>query len=138
MRFVMKVMLLLWSVYSMQLLAKPFDIMELPNGKSITLLSSAQAHIPIEERVSITATDAPQSLSVSIKKNNGEPVSKSVKIAIFDKFQSEVKYVELQTGRVFVYSFKGLSTITITVPDSAGLKGVYLEMESNKPFTLKH
>ena len=127
--------------FSGTLSAKPFLLSELPPGKNITLLSSASLQAPIEGRVTVTATDSPQTLSVSVKKESGEDINKTVKIAIYDKNQEGVKYVDLNAGRVFLYNFKGLSSISIMAPQAlkdSTLHGLYLQVESNKPFTVAH
>ena len=121
-------------------LGSSFTLETLPIGADVTLPGPATTIISISSRVTLSATDSPQTLSFT-SVNHGQGVPTPLRLAIFDRNQARVKYVELRPGTPFLYSFKSLSTISV-VPEigkgAAVQKGaiVKLQVESDKPLTI--
>ena len=110
-----------------------FQLEQLPLGADVTLPGPATTHVAMASRVTLTSTDAPQTVSfTTVASANG--VAAPIRLAIFDKNSDRVRYVELKPGKPFLYSFKNLATIAV-VPQAAGASGkntAKLQLESDK------
>jgi hypothetical protein len=111
----------------------------MPLGAEVTVPPAAKTIVPMGARIKLSSTDNPQTLRI-IPIGNGETFAAPIKLAIFDAHQDRVKYVRIAPGSPFLYSFKGLSTITIqptlqrTVSDGTGV--VRMQIESDKAITV--
>lgn len=119
--------------------ADQFNVDEMPVGAEVTLPGAAKTIIPMSTRIRFASTDSPQTISiVPIVMSGAKPVP--VRVAIFDTKQERVKYVQVAPGAPFLYSFKGLSSITVLTEVSAPLAGtkdgLRLQVESDKPLTV--
>lgn len=121
-------------------LGPSFTLDTLPHGADVTLPGPATTLISLSSRATLSATDSPQTLSFT-SVNRGSGSSTPLRLAIFDKNQERVKYIELRPGTPFLYSFKTLATISV-IPEmlrgSVAPKGgvVMLQVESDKPLTI--
>lgn len=127
------------AVFSMPSHADQFNVDEMPIGAEVTLPGAATTMAPIESRLKLGSTDTPQTVSiVPVPQAGGTSVP--VVLSIFDSKQDRVKYVKIFPGAPFLYSFKGLSTITLStdLPTAAGAskQAVRLKLESDKPLTV--
>jgi hypothetical protein len=115
-----------------------FHLDRLPAGKDVTIPRPATTHVPLAIRVTLTATDMPQSISLKPVNLGGGPVL-PVRVSIYDPHQDRVKYVDVTPGTPFLYSFKELSSITVvplSVKSDSGK--LVLQVESDKPLTIAH
>jgi hypothetical protein len=111
-----------------------FELTRLPPGKNVTLPRPATTFVPASERVTLTATDIPQSLSFRpVNLKTGRVTS--LRLSIYDAGSDRVQYVDLRPGTPFLYNFKELSTITVIAGQSA-MEGVELQVESDKPLEI--
>ena len=120
-------------------LAEHFNVAELPIGADVTLPGAAYALVPMSTAVKVSSTDLPQTIRVVPVAISGADVS-PVQLSIFDAQQERVRYVKVAPGAPFLYSFRGLSTITLR---STAVRGaprpkdsVFLKIESDKPITV--
>lgn len=117
-----------------------FNVEEMPAGAEVTLPGAARTLVPISAKIRFESTDSPQTISiVPIMIAGARPVP--VRVAIFGSNKKEpVKYVQIAPGAPFLYSFKGLSSITMQteIPKTANAsnEGVRLQIESDKPLTV--
>lgn len=119
--------------------AKGFNLNKLPKGSEVTLPYPATTFIPLNERVTLSATDSPQSVKMtSISLGKGTKAM-SLKLAIFDRNSERVKYLTIKPGVPYVYSFKGISSIMI-IPElykaNITRKKQILQIESDKSLTI--
>jgi len=120
--------------------AAQFAIDQLPVGSEVTLPATAKTTVPMGSRVKITSTDSPQTLSI-VPVGNGSTFAAPISLAIYDNHQERVKYVTVAPNAPFLYSFKGLSSISIqpTLPKDKALLsagGIRMQIESDKPVTV--
>ena len=119
--------------------ADHFAVDQMPVGAEVTVPPAAKTIVPMGARIKLSSTDNPQTLRI-VPIGNGQTFASPIKLAIFDTHQDRVKYVRITPGAPFLYSFKGLSTITIqpslqrTAGDSEG--AVRLQIESDKAVTV--
>jgi hypothetical protein len=116
-----------------------FSIDQMPPGAEVTVPPTARTVVPMGARIKLTSTDSPQSVRIS-PVGNGSVFAAPIKLAIFDPHQDRVKYVVVSPNEPFLYSFKGLSSISI-VPSLVrsspeAVKGIKMEIESDKAVTL--
>ena len=116
-----------------------FALSSLPPGKDITLGHPATTKVPLNERVQLGATDAPQTLSFKVKAAQGH-LAKPIQVAIYDAHQSEVQYLTVHPQQTALYLFKGLSTIMIvpSVDKGGGQAQTWLQVASDKPLKIAH
>lgn len=115
-----------------------FHIDRLPKGKNVTLGRPATTVVPLDQRIQLTATDIPQSISFrAVNTENG--AAQTIKISIFDGEAERVKYVDVKPGTPFLYTFKELGAITV-IPKGTGpvAHGLSLQVESDKPLEIAH
>lgn len=118
-----------------------FQLASLPRGKNITIPRPATTHVGLNQRVQLTATDMPQSISLVPVHSHGGALP-SMRVAIFDKHADRVTYAEIKPGTPFVYAFQAIDPI-ILIPEvrAAGaseLQAVRLQIESDKPLEIAH
>jgi len=115
-----------------------FDILQLPKGASVVLPHPASTLVPLNIKVQVTATDRKQILKIAAVSSSGS--SQSVKLAVYDRYQSRVKYVDVRPGSFVLYAFKNLNTLQI-VPQNIkhpGLSQTRLLLESNRPLGVSY
>lgn len=119
-----------------------FDVEQLPLGKDITIPRPATTFIPLNARITLAATDYPQTLQFKPVNTQNGPLHR-INLAIYDRKQERVQYVDLKPGLPFLYTFKKLSSILVIpeVPEqkssNAIPKGLKLQVESDKPLSIK-
>jgi hypothetical protein len=113
-----------------------FLLERLPQGKSVTIPRPATTYVPLSARVTLTATDIPQTVSFrAINQRAGS--ARAFRISIFDPQQDRVKYVDLAPGTPFLYNFKELASITVVPEATSGApEGTTLMVESDKPLEI--
>lgn len=116
-----------------------FSVDQMPIGAEVTVPPTARTIVPMGSRVKLTSTDNPQTIRI-VPIGNGSTFAAPIKLAIFDSHQERVKYVEVTPNAPFLYSFKGLSTISIqpslTKVNPAAEKSIRMEIESDKAVTV--
>jgi hypothetical protein len=118
--------------------AEHFDILQLSKGASVVLPHPASTLVPLNVKVQVTATDRKQILKIAAVSTNGS--TQLVKIAVYDRYQSRVKYVNVRPGSFVLYAFNNLSTLQI-VPQNIkhpGLSQTRLLLESNRPLGVSY
>jgi len=129
------------TVWAQSLQGAVFSLEQLPVGAEVTLPRGSQTQVPLKTSVSLTATDMPQSVRL-------KPVStlaggsKVITIALFDRFQERVKYIDLKADTPFIYSFKDIGSVNISVTTgtakTAQKDDLKLEVTSDKPLSVRH
>mgnify|MGYP001546345419 CR=1 FL=1 len=119
--------------------AKPagFYIERLPAGSDVTLPVPATTFVPLTQRVMLTSTDMPQSISLKAVSTGGGRVL-PIQVSIFDRNSDRVKYIDLRPGQPFLYKFQNLSSIYVIPKMPKGQSGrtvahLKLQIESDKP-----
>lgn len=121
-----------------QVSTSTFHLDRLPKGKAVTIPRPATTLVPLTERVTLTATDMPQSLSFKAV-NTAQGAVHALRLAIYDANSDRVQYVDVQPGTPFLYTFKELAAITVVPQPKAGLPATLsLQVESNKPLEIAH
>ncbi|MDE3268805.1 MAG: hypothetical protein OYH77_00805 [Pseudomonadota bacterium] len=114
--------------------ASGFNVMRMPPGKDVTLPYPAQVDIPLHARVTLSATDKPQSVKMISRG------SKSIKVALYDAQMERVKYLVVTSKMPYIYTFQGLSSIMIIPQPAQGsrIKGkkALLRVESDKSLNI--
>lgn len=116
-----------------------FLLEKLPIGSEVTLPQPATTYVPLTARVTVAATDFPQTLRIMPVNISGGLVT-DVRVAIFDAHSEQVRYVDIKPGLPFLYAFKKLSSISLLVDaaQAARLPGTLrMRIESDKPLSLK-
>lgn len=117
-----------------------FNVEEMPEGAEVTVPGAAKTFVPISAKIRFASTDSPQTISiVPIALAGAKP--SPVRIAISSGKKEPVKYVQIAPGAPFLYSFKGLSSITMQteipgVAASTSKNSMRLQIESDKPLTV--
>lgn len=122
---------------SSSLLAGPFDINQIPKGKSITLPPPARSVISVPSTLTLTATDRKQTIKLSSLHRSG-PRSQ-VKVGIFNTGSERVRYVTLKPGSPVIYTFSNLETIRLEsqfLEASTKLSKMKMVLESNRPLQI--
>jgi hypothetical protein len=135
------IFVLVFILQTLPCLARPagFYLQSLPKGKDVTLPRPAISIVPLNDRVTITATDMPQTMKLStVNLNDGKPISFRVKI--YDAHSDKVKQVTVTPAAPFLYSFKDIGSISL-VAEAPTVKGAAistygLRLESDKPMGL--
>jgi len=124
-----------------------FNVEDLPTGKEVTIPRPATTLVPLNARITLAATDFPQTVQFKPINTNNSPIQ-SINLAIYDRKQERVQYIELKPNLPFLYSFKSLSSILIIPEISEKLtkkngssahafRGLKLQVESDKPLSIK-
>jgi hypothetical protein len=135
-----KIMILAVMLHSATVFATQFNVAEMPEGAEVTVPQAATTVVPVRSKVTIGSTDQPQTIRI-VAPSQGPARNSTVSLTIEDSSRT-VKTVKVSPGTPFLYSFKGLSSVTISselqdanrVP-SKSLGG--LSIESDKPLTVK-
>ncbi|HET9237589.1 MAG TPA: hypothetical protein VFO10_10080 [Oligoflexus sp.] len=118
--------------------AEHFDILQLPKGASVVLPHPAATLVPLNLKVQVSATDRKQILKIGAVSSQGS--TQVVNLAIYDRYQSRVKYLKIKPGSFVIYAFKNLNSLQL-VPQNAkaaGLQGTRLLLESNRPLGISY
>lgn len=119
--------------------ADHFSVEEMPVGSEITVPPTAKTVVPMGARVKLSSTDNPQTIRI-VPVGNGSVFAAPIKLAIFDQHQDRVKYVNVTPNEPFLYSFKGLSTISIQPSLAKGgsmmSKAIRMQIQSDKAVTV--
>ncbi len=133
-----KLGLILSPLVSPSVFAQNFAIDQMPVGAEVTVPPTAKTVVPLGTRIKLTSTDNPQTIRI-VPIGNGSTFASPIKLAIFDSHQERVKYVQVTPNAPFLYSFKGLSSISIqpSSPTHGNLaQGVRMQVESDKAVTI--
>jgi hypothetical protein len=115
-------------------MAGPFDINQVPKGKSITLPPPALSVISLPATLTLKATDRKQTIKLSTLHSSGP--SSQVKVGIFTAGSERVRYVTLKPANPMIYTFSKLETIRLEsqlVKGAAKLSKMKMVLESNRP-----
>lgn len=117
-----------------------FEIENLPVGKSVTIPRPATTLVPLHVRAILTATDMPQSLSVRLVGLSGQPMPAAgpVKVSIIDPNSEHAVSAKLRGDAPFIYNFRDLRPITVSVTRTGSEVSAKLLIESNKPLEISH
>lgn len=124
-------------------LARPqgFEFKRLPKGADVTLPKPAVTFVPVNERITVTSTDLPQSLKLSVTHIRSHRDQKPFRVAIFDPNSERVRYIVLKPGMPYLYNFKSLGSISllpeVTRESQKLAKKIGLRIESNKPLSIR-
>ena len=116
-----------------------FFLENLPLGSEVTLPQPATTYVPLSARVTVSATDSPQTLRI-VPVNIGGGLVTDIRVAIFDSNQEQVRYVDIRPGTPLLYNFKKLSSIALVVDaaHAATLPGTLrMRVESDKPLSIR-
>ncbi len=94
------------------LAAKGFDLNVLPQGAEVTLPQPAVVFVPLATRVTLSATDNPQSLKMTTHSLSKSKMT-ALELAVYDPNSERVRYLTINPDVPYVYSFKGLSSVMI-------------------------
>jgi hypothetical protein len=113
-----------------------FFVEQLPAGKSVTLPRPAITFVPVSGRVTLTATDLPQTVKLT-PVNLSAGGAPNIRVAIFDRHQERVRYIDLRAGSPALYNFHALGSIAM-VPQTAGgvASNIRIRIESDKPLEI--
>ena len=116
-----------------KLQAKSFNLSSMPKGAEITLPYPATTSMTLNDRVTVSATDNPQSIKIMSRLLNRKKPAKNIDIAIYDRNSERVRYITIKPDVPYIYSFKGLSSIVI-VPKTPTERRRWhvLQIESDK------
>ena len=114
------------------LATKGFHLNVLPRGSEVTLPQPAVVYVPLDTRVTLSATDRPQSLKLTAHSLNKRPAT-ALELAVYDRNSERVRYLTIKSDVPYVYSFKGLSSIMIiTKAKNTTHRRQVLRIESDK------
>lgn len=135
------IMVLLLTICGPKAIGSPFDITELPKGKSVTLPHPATTVIPLPSTVILNSTDKDQTLKIiAVGKANG--LAQPFDIAIFDSNSDRVRYITVREDSPVLYSFKSLGSIRLEAKFPSGrddlAESTKLLVESNRPLGISH
>ena len=118
-------------------MADQFSVEEMPVGAEVTIPPTAKTTIPLGSRIKLTSTDNPQTIRLT-PIGNGSTFASPIRVAIYDKHQDRVQYVNLAPNAPFLYSFKGLTSISIQPSQISGktAKGVRMQIESDRALSV--
>jgi hypothetical protein len=110
----------------------PFDIMELPQGASVTLPSPATTLVPMTTHYRVAPTDKAQVFRISAPAQ-----ACAVKVQVFDKNSEEVKIATLRGGESMIYRFERLNGVRIqSSPIEKCVTLTKLVLDSNRPLEI--
>jgi hypothetical protein len=117
--------------------AELFSIDQMPIGGEVTVPPSAKTVVPMGARVKISSTDNPQTIRI-VPIGDGSTFATAIQLALYDSKMDRVKYINVSPNAPFLYSFHGLSSISIvpSLPNGGGAsKSVRIQIESDKAVT---
>mgnify|MGYP001576799525 CR=1 FL=1 len=112
----------------------PFDILDLPQGASVTLPSPATTLVPVSAFYRVNPTDKAQVFRLS-----APPKTCAVKIQFYDKTSNEVKLATLRAGESLVYRFERFNGVRVHATPAAAehCTGMAkLGLDSNRPLEI--
>jgi len=110
----------------------PFDIMELPEGASVTLRSPATTLVPLSTYYRVTPTDKAQVFRLS-----SPAKACAVKVQVFDKTSDEVKMATLKAGESMVYRFERFNGVRVHALPVTGCGALTkMVLDSNRPLEI--
>lgn len=110
----------------------PFDIMELPEGASVTLPSPATTLVPLSTYYRVTPTDNAQVFRIS-----STAKACAVKVQVFNKSSEEVKMATLKAGESMIYRFESFNGVRVHATPVTGCSALTkLVLDSNRPLEL--
>ena len=112
------------------LAAKGFDLKVLPRGAAVTLPQPAVVFVPLDTRVTLSATDRPQSLKLTAHSLTKRKAT-ALELAVYDRNSERVRYLTIAPDVPYVYSFKGLSSVMI-ITKTKQPAHLVLRVESDK------
>ena len=115
-----------------ELQAKSFNLSSMPKGAEITLPYPATTSMALNDRITVSATDNPQSIKIVSRLLNSKKSAKNIEIAIYDRNSERVKYITIKPDVPYIYSFKGLSSIVIIPKRPIDRSRHVLQIESDK------
>lgn len=116
-----------------KLQAKSFNLSSMPKGAEITLPYPATTSMTLNDRVTVSATDNPQSIKIMSRLLNHKKPAKNIDIAIYDRNSERVRYITIKPNVPYIYSFKGLSSIVIVPQTPTDRRNWHvLQIESDK------
>ena len=122
--------------------AGEFKISALNKGQEVTLTGRSKTTVPHGERFYLAATDLPQTVSFKQVWKGNKKSSPELEIAIYDKNNDNVKYINLNKSVPQIYTLKSTERVLVIAKKVKGknklalLKGQSLQVESNKPLTI--
>ncbi|MBC7661947.1 MAG: hypothetical protein H7249_19820 [Chitinophagaceae bacterium] len=109
-----------------------FDILQLPEGASVTLPSPATTLVPISTSYRLNPTDKAQVFRIS-----SPPSACAVKIEFYDKTSDEVKVATLKGGENVIYRFERFNGVRVHAsPLSKCTTLTKLVLDSNRPLEI--
>ena len=114
------------------LATKGFDLNVLPRGAEVTLPQPAVVFVPLDTRVTLSATDRPQALKMTTH-NLRQRKATALELAVYDPNSERVRYLTIKPDVPYVYSFKGLSSVMIIIKAQGTVhRHQVLRVESDK------
>ena len=107
-------------------------ISDLKKGQEVTLTGRSTTVIPYGESFYVAATDLPQTVSFSQIWRGNKKNDPKLKIAIYDKSNDKVKYLNLKKSVPFIYSLRNTERVLI-VPEKAKGKSTIFDEKSKNP-----
>lgn len=97
--------IIVFLAFSAKISAAPFEIKELPLGTNITLLPHSRAVLGVEEKVELSPTGRPQTISIKLLTGEG-PLE-------IGRGHTPLKTLDLRAGQVALYTFLDLEPIYV-------------------------
>lgn len=113
-----------------------FELSDLPHGKHVTLNKPATTLIPADGSAYLTSTDLPQTLKLTAVSVDSSTKAQKVKIALVDREGKSIKYVELQPGFSYMYTYRFLTTIALVPQKGYRLSSMRIRVDSDKPLEI--
>lgn len=119
-----------------------FKISDLKKGQEVTLTGRSTTVIPYGESFYVAATDLPQTVSFSQIWKGNKKNDPKLKIAIYDKSNDKVKYLNLKKSVPFIYSLRNTERVLIVPEKAKGkkvlslMKNQRIHVRSSKPLTV--
>lgn len=137
-----KGVLLSLFIISANIYAGEFKLNDLQKGQEVTLTGRSKTTVPYGESFYVAATDLPQTVSIKQVWKGNKKETPVLKVAIYDKNNAKVKYINLNKSIPQLYPLKSTERILI-IPDKIDgkkrlsyMKHQSVQVESNKPLTV--
>ena len=115
--------------------ASTFHFNQLPKGKSVTLPSPAATLVPVNQTITLSSTDMPQTIKLTLMPKSQQ---KKIEVVIYDSHSDTPQKIKLIAKVPATYSFKNLYSIRLlsrTLSKSPAKSNILIE--SNKPMTIR-
>lgn len=133
MKFIMLFVGMLLSLSTVAEPYEPFNLMELPKGKTLMLPRPAWTKVPLGESVQLSSTGRNQAIKMSVS----QPQQlEAVSVTIYDPLSDRPQQLKIAPNSSAIYNFHGLRTIRILSRDTKKLAGTSLLIESNQPLEI--